>query len=166
MKKLLLLIVLFVFIAFSGCGKKEDKDAGKTSDKKTEESVNENKDAKDDKDKKDDKTISLNDLGISEGVPKNYPSDIPQPKNAKCLGSLSSSEGTIVNFESTDKVREIVDFFKDEMKKNGFDIMEGGEILVSDDAAMIGWKKKDREISVVIGFNKENSKSQIALTYK
>jgi len=163
MKKLLLLFVIFAFIALSGCGKKDETESLKTEDTKSEEVKT---DSKDDKEKKDDKTITMNDLGVKEGLPDNYPGDIPQPKNSKCLGSLSSSDGTIVNFESTDKVKDIVDYFKDEMKKNGFEASEGGEIVVSDDYAMLGWKKKEREVAVVIGYNKEESKSQIAITYK
>jgi predicted small lipoprotein YifL len=165
MKKLFLILLLITFVSLSGCGKKDDKSQIGKDDKKSEE-VKKDDGNQNSGEPKDNETIKLNDLGISEGMPKNYPGDIPQPKNSKCLGSLSSSEGTVVNFESTDKINELVVYFKEEMKKSGFNIIEGGDIIVSDDAAILGWKKNDRDVSVIMSFDKDKSKSQIAITYK
>jgi hypothetical protein len=164
MKKLLLLLLLISFLAVSGCGKKDDKTdkTDKTDDKKTENVKKDDQNV----DKKDDKSSSMNDLQMTEGLPKNYPGDIPQPRNSKCLGSFSSSDGTVVSFESTDNVKYVVDFYKEEMKKNGFDIQEGADVLVSETAAILGWKKKDRDVSVIIGYDKDKSVSQITVTYK
>lgn len=165
MKKLFLILLLIAFVSLSGCGKKDDKIQAGKDEKKTEEVKKENGD-ENKTDSKGDGTINLNDLGISEGMPKNYPTDVPQPKNSKCLGSLSSSEGTVVTFESSDKVKDVVDFYKEEMKKSGFTVADGGDVIVSDEAAILAWKKNDKEVSTIISFDKEKSKSQIAITYK
>jgi len=117
MKKLFLILLLITFVSLSGCWKKDDKSQTGKDDKKSEE-VKKDDGNQNSGEPKDNETIKLNDLGISEGMPKNYPGDIQQPKNSKCLGSLSSSEGTVVNFESTDKINELVVYFKEEMKKS------------------------------------------------
>jgi hypothetical protein len=168
MKNILLILLLIGFVLISGCGKKDDIKENVKDDKKSEEMKKDNTTSGDQSkvESKDKSTTNLNDLGISEGLPKNFPGDIPQPKNSKCLGSLSSSEGTVVNFETSEKIKDLVDFYKDEMKKVGFVIAEGGDIIVSNDAAILSWKKDAREFSLIMSFDKEKSMSQIAMTYK
>jgi len=155
MKKINLFLVVFLLIVAVGCGKKSSApDAKKDANSKEEV-------------KKDDGSKSgSNDLGLLAGLPSNYPSDIPQPKNGKVLGSLSSSEGTVVTFESSDKLRDIIDFYKAEMKKNGFDLGEGGELLVSDKGGMLGWKKGDREVGLMLGLDEDKNATSIVITYK
>ncbi len=168
MKNILLILLLIGFVLISGCGKKDDIKENVKDDKKSEEMKKDNTTSGDQSkvESKDKNSTNPNDLGISEGLPKNFPGDIPQPKNSKCLGSLSSSEGTVVNFETSEKIKDLVDFYKDEMKKIGFVIVEGGDIIVSDDAAILSWKKAEREFSLIMSFDKEKSMSQIAMTYK
>ena len=168
MKNILLILLLIGFVLISGCGKKDDIKENVKDDKKSEEMKKDNTTSGDQNkvESKDKSSTNTNDLGISEGLPKNFPGDIPQPKNSKCLGSLSSSEGTVVNFETSEKIKDLVGFYKDEMKKVGFVIAEGGDIIVSNDAAILSWKKDAREFSLIMSFDKEKSMSQIAMTYK
>ena len=167
MKNIFLILLLAGFVFISGCGKQEETKDKAKDDAKTEEPKSDNTSSGEvKKDESKDKSGSLNELGITEGLPKNFPNDIPQPRNSKCLGSLSSSEGTVVNFESSEKIRDLVMFYKDEMKKGGFSIAEGGEVMVSDDAAILSWKKNEREFSLIMSFDKEKNMSQIAMTYK
>ena len=167
MKNILLILLLAGFVLISSCGKQDEPKDKAKDDSKTEEPKKDNTTSGEQKkDESKDKSNTLNDLGISEGLPKNFPNDIPQPRNSKCLGSLSSSEGTVVNFETSEKIKDLVMFYKDEMKKNGFSISEGGDIMVSDDAAILSWKKNEREFSLIMSFDKEKSMSQIAMTYK
>jgi hypothetical protein len=102
----------------------------------------------------------------TDSIPNNYPSDVPQPNNSKCLGSLTSEYGTVVTFESTDKVIDIVHFYKSEMKKSGYILPEDGEILANNEAAMLIWKKSEKEVSIVISRDVQESKSQMTITYK
>jgi hypothetical protein len=163
MKHFLNLLIIFSLFIFVSCGKKSDTSTAKDSDKKTEST--EKKDSKSDESKSD-KDVTLGDLGITEGLPKNFPSDIPQPGNAKCLGSLNSSEGSLVTFESKEKVADLAEYYKTELKKNGYELKEGGDIMVSGEAAMLGWKKGDKEVSIVITWDKEKSQSSFVITYK
>jgi hypothetical protein len=168
MKKLFLITTLFAFVLLYGCGNKTENTADnkndkkdeqvKTDDKKTDSTVKNNETAGDKK--------GSNELGLTEGIPANYPPDIPKPKNSKCMGSLATSDGTAVTFESADNAKDIFDYFKEEMKKGGFELGEGGESLVSDKGGLIGWKKDNREIGLMISFDKDQKKSQIVLTYK
>ena len=168
MKKLLLITILFAFMLLYGCGNKTENTADnkndnkneqvKTDDKKTDTTARNNETAGDKK--------GSNELGLTEGIPSNYPADIPKPKNSKCMGSLATSDGTAVTFESMENAKDICEYFKDEMKKGGFELGEGGESLVSDKGGLIGWKKDNREIGLMISFDKDQKKSQIVVTYK
>jgi hypothetical protein len=181
MKKLILILIVPMIGVFFGCGDKnevsgEKKNDGKqemkserkneTSEKKSEE-INKNEqtsDAESDPSKSD--LNKSNELGMTPGMPPNYPNDIPQPKNAKTLGSLNSSEGTVVTFESPDKVQDIVNYYKEEMKKNGYEMSEGGETLVSDKGGLISWKKDNREVGLMLGYDKDKNITSLVITYK
>ncbi|HMS64990.1 MAG TPA: hypothetical protein PKD83_07015 [Ignavibacteria bacterium] len=106
-----------------------------------------------------------NELGMTPGLPKNFPADIPQPKNSKTLGSINSSDGTIVTFESPDKVLDIVSFYKDQMKKVGYTLTETGETLVSEKGGLINWTKDKKEVGLTLGYDKDRNITSIALTY-
>lgn len=107
-----------------------------------------------------------NELGVIQGIPADFPNDIPYPNNSNCLGHLSSTEGMTVTFESTDKPVDIFDFYKKELKNNGFSLGEDGDTLVSDTGGLIKWIKGKREVMLMISFNKEETKSEIVITYK
>ena len=167
MKNLFLIAIAFAFINVVGC--KVDVKTGDdaANDKKTETgqqpSTTENK-SSGEAPKTDNSTA--NDLGLTQGLPSNYPSDVPQPKDSKCLGSLNSSEGTVVTFESPQGVKDILEFYKAEMKKSGYDLGEGGEVLMSDKGGIIGWKKGDKEVGLMLGANEEKKNTSIVITYK
>lgn len=106
-----------------------------------------------------------NELGMTPGLPGNFPSDLPQPKNSKTLGSINSSDGTIVTFESSDNVLDIVNFYKTELKKKGYTLTETGETLVSDKGGLINWTKDKKEVGLTLGYDKDRNVTSIALTY-
>lgn len=153
----LFLIVLFSSFIISGCGKKQDTTT--TGDKK--EDVKPGGEAPD---KSPDKTTATNDLGIKEGLPADYPAEVPQPKNSKCLGSLNTSEGTTVTFESDEKPRDIQIDFAGTLEKNGYKKSEGE--MMSDDGGMALWTKDKKEVSIMLAWDKEKKKSSIVVTYK
>lgn len=166
MKKILLL--LMIAATFVGCGKTKKEDISKyEEEKKTEQTQSSDLKIED---SQDDKRIDIksggNELGLTEGLPDNYPKDVPQPPNSKCMGSLNSSEGTVVTFESKDNVKQIIDYFKSEMKKNGYSAGEGTEAIISDQGGIIAWKKGEKEISLMLGYDKEKSISSVIVTYK
>lgn len=168
MRKLILLIAVLMSYSLTGCGNKnevsgEKKEEAKQELKKVEAPVN----------KEENKTTEAgeelaksNELGMTPGMPSDFPADIPQPKNSKTLGSLTSSEGTMVTFETPDKVMDIVNFYKDEMKKNGYAIVDEGESQISDKGAMINWKKESKLVNLVLARNEEKQISSLVITYK
>lgn len=167
MKKLFLTLFAVALIGVIGC--KTEVKLGDNNDKKTEtgkeQSTNSTENKPSGETQKEEKSGS-NDLGLTSGIPSNYPSDIPQPKDAKCLGSLNSSEGTVVTFESTQSIKDILDYYKSEMKKNGYDLGEGGEVLLSDKGGIVGWKKGAKEVGLMLGVNDEKKNTSIVITYK
>jgi hypothetical protein len=63
-------------------------------------------------------------------------------------------------------VQDIVNFYKEEMKKNGFAVTEGGESLVSDKGGLINWVKDKREIGLMLGYDKDKNITSLVITYK
>lgn len=178
---LLITAIFFSMVAFS-CGNKEEsagdkKDQSKQEVKKEASQDNANiKSMSEDSDLKrkeeqnnttgGEQNTSASELGMTPGLPSNYPNDIPKPKNATTIGSINSMEGTLVTFESSDKVSDIIEFFKDEMKRNGYAIPEGGEVVKSENGALIKWKKGDKEVELTLAFDDKKNKTSIVVTYK
>lgn len=160
---LLLVLALASVFAFSSCGKKDTTTTGdnKTdTTKKTEQQQNQSSG--------DVKTTNpdpkSNELGIKEGIPADYPKDVPQPVNSKCLGSLSTSEGTVVTFESPDRPKDILKPFAEGVEKAGFKKGEGE--MMSDDGGMAMWTKEKREASIMLAWDKDKKVSSVVVTYK
>ncbi|MDZ4713151.1 MAG: hypothetical protein SGI89_12610 [bacterium] len=177
MKKYILLCILGIMILFNGCGNKNEatgdkKDEVKQETKQTNQSqdlsseeLKKKEDALKQEANKDD-VSKLNELGMTAGMPKDFPADIPQPNNARVIGSLNSSDGTIVTFESTDKINDIVNFYKEEMNKNGYVIEDEGETIVSEKGGLVNWKKDKKEVQIMLGYDKDKSMSSLVITYK
>ena len=163
-KKYLTIVLLISFLisfgTFSSCGKKEQTDTGGEKKEDVKTSTEQPK-----QDKPTEQNKPSNDLGISEGLPKDYPSDIPQPKNAKNMGYLTTSEGTVVTFESDEKPKDVYDTFTAQIEKNGYKKDENGA-LMSDDGGLALWKKDTKECSVMLAWDKDKKKSSIVVTYK
>ncbi|MBM4158193.1 MAG: hypothetical protein FJ216_05360 [Ignavibacteria bacterium] len=156
MKKLTLLLIVFSLLFAFGC-KKGDKGTDEKTDAKTEES----------KDKKsEDNKSAGSDLGLSTGIPADFPKDVPQPKNSKPLSYIKTSEGTVVSFETKENIKDVVEFYKSEMKSGGFTSDESAEIMSGNEIFIGLWKKMDREISVVISVNTEENNTLVVITYK
>jgi hypothetical protein len=151
---LFLILAICSAFLFTSCGKKETTTGGDTKDQKTEEQ-------KPGEQKKETKT---NELGITEGLPSTYPSDVPQPRNSKVLGSLNTSEGTVVTFESTDRPKDVLSQFAADLEKNGFKKDEGE--MMSDDGGLALWKKDSREVSIMLAWDKEKNVCSVVITYK
>ncbi|MFA5405215.1 MAG: hypothetical protein WC358_09795 [Ignavibacteria bacterium] len=166
MKKLLLLVILFSLFMLQSCGNKDEKTDVKKDENTEQPRTDGNNvpagDVNTDEKKVDDQTG----LGLSEGIPSDFPKEIPQPNNAKCNGYLGSSDGTVVTFESTDNLKSILDFYKSQMEKNGYKSMEGNEYFQNENGAMLGFKKGEKEVGFLFGIDKEKNVTQVVITYK
>jgi hypothetical protein len=166
MKKISKYLLILSLLFFVSCGKGDDSDSSKTDEEGTEDVINDDKTTSGKTEGKDDESsLGTNDLGMSEGLPDDFPDDIPLPLNGKCLGSIITSEGTVVTFESPVKVKEIVEFYKKQMDGNGYELSEGGEVLVSDQGGLIGWEKAGKEIGLMLGYDKEKEITSVVITY-
>lgn len=175
------IIALFIscfIISISGCGDDSDKKES-ASDKEKNKALTENnnesqvdpsseeeKSGENSSGQTEEKSQTENELGMTPGLPKDFPTDVPIPPNSKTLGSMSSSEGTVVPFESKDKVPELVNFYKEELKKNGFTINEDGQNLTSEKGGMLSWTKEKREIGIVLAYDKDKDATSLVITYK
>lgn len=173
MKKSILLFIIFSVITVCSCGNKNENAGDKKDDANPETKSKNNTESDTIESEPNQKTdpgdidkSRTNELGMTPGMPANFPADVPLPKNSKTLGSLNSSEGTIVTFESGDKVIDIVGFYKDEMSKNGYIISEDGESLISDKGGLINWKKENKDVGLMLGYDKDKSITSLVITYK
>ena len=168
MKNLKLLVFIFMTAVFilAGCSKKDQtQQQTNTTDNKTQTQDVKTDDQKKDVQKTDDsKKDSKNELGIKEGLPGDYPKDVPQPKGGKVLGSLNTSEGTTVTFESTEKPMDILKDFGDGVEKGGFKKADGEQM--KEEGGMSVWKKDAREVSIMLAWDKEKKISSVVVTYK
>lgn len=171
MRKLLLIGILLSFFVIQGCGNKDEKtDVKKVDSTKVTQQQTDNKkiDSSKGEVKPDDKNSNQdqNGLGMTSGLPKDFPKDVPQPNNSKCNGYLYSADGTVVTFESKDNMKAMIDFYKAQMEKNGYKSQEGNEFFQNENGAMLGYKKDNKEVGFLFGVNKENNVTQIVITYK
>src|SRR3972149_793 len=152
-----------MFLLFIGCGKTEQQQQQQTpgDNKPAGEQQNQQQPAGDQTQKK---VEGKNELGISEGLPADYPSDVPKPNNSKAIGFLSTQEGMVVTFESTDKPKDIFKAFEAELEKGGFTKSEDAQI--KDEGGMCMWKKDKREVSIMLAWQKEKNVSSAVVTYK
>ncbi|MBZ0203418.1 MAG: hypothetical protein IT281_09400 [Ignavibacteria bacterium] len=153
-----------VLIVLTGCTKQEQKTEGdKKKDSISQVDKNKNQVAGDNKTSTNTEG-KPNELGIKEGLPADYPADIPQPANSKCLGSLNTSEGTVVTFESTDKPKVILAAFSEGVDKAGFKKSDGE--MMSEDGGLSMWTKDKRDVSIMLAWDKDKNNSSVVITYK
>lgn len=149
-------------LIISGCGKTDQKTEGDKKD--TTKSTTQNTTAGDIKTQTPGNENKSNELGIKEGMPADYPQDVPQPINSKCLGSLNTTEGTVVTFESTEKPKAILTPFTEGVEKAGFKKGEGE--MMSDDGGMVLWNKEKREVSIMLAWDKVKNLCSVVVTYR
>lgn len=167
--KTLVTLVILSFVLTSGCGKKTDTQTLTDSsaiqqDKVKQQMTDDGTPPAPGSTGKTENTIPGNELGMTAGLPPDFPTDIPQPKNAKVIGSLMSSDGMVVTFQTDIPVKDVVDFYKSEMSKNGFKQTESGDMLLKDTGGMIGFQKDNRDVQLMLSSN-ENTTS-VVVTYK
>lgn len=157
--------ISLIFSLFIGCGSKTEQQQQTGQDNKTTtqgdqvQPLNQTPPAGEQK-----TTEGKNELGIKDGMPGDYPSDVPQPSNSKALGYLNTQEGTVVTFESTDRPKDIFKGFGEQLEKGGFKKGEGE--MMSDDGGMAMWTKDKREVSIMLAWQKEKSNTSAVVTYK
>lgn len=154
--KILFLPFIILFFLFS-CGKKEQT---------TEQRENIQKDVtQQDVPKTDEqKTGSKpNELGITEGLPSDYPSDIPKPKDADSLGTIKTSDETSIRYFTNDVPKTISDYYTQGLEKNGY---EKADDNIKDDGGMVIWKKGKKEVSLMVARDKERNRTAVVISYK
>jgi hypothetical protein len=103
---------------------------------------------------------------LKNKLPEDFPSFIPIYDKLQLLGSIYSNEGSVVLFESESKIRDIVQFYDDKLVHEGFEKGEGNDKLIFDDGAMVGWRKNNIQVGMMLGVNKEKNLTSVILIYK
>jgi hypothetical protein len=173
MKQFILLLVfsLIFLTQINGCGKKEENSGASTeTQKENEKNSAELKKEETTTDPAGTEKIAESEaetqLEMEPGLPSDFPADVPQFAKAKLIGSLNSSDGMMVTYESPEQVQEIIDFYKDNMSKNGYVIEEGGEVITPGKGGLINWIKQGKSVQIVLGYDKDKGLSSFVITYK
>lgn len=165
-KMIIVSAILFLALA-AGCGKKTDtqtaNDSSAVQQDKVKQQMTDDATAPGSTGKTEN-TIPGNELGMTAGLPPDFPSDVPQPKNAKVIGSLMSSDGMVVNFRTAVPVKELVEFYKVELTKNGFEPLENNDLVMKDVGGMMGFKKGSRDVQFMMSSNEDTT--SVVITYK
>lgn len=155
-----------LIFAVSACGKVSDKAAEKLTEKAIEQSAGGDVDINSEdgsvKVKTEDGSYSY-----GEGVPEDWPDDVPLPDEFKVTGgaSVDSPEGgtsLTVTGTTSKSVTEVVDFYKD--KLSGWE--KTGEMNSNDGGSQFGssvFSKDDRQLSVMATSGGEST--DVVLSY-
>lgn len=163
---ILFYLVLSAFVLYS-CGKNEQKPEQNSSVKTEDKTEVKNDTSKVQKQDNKEVSSSGNELGMKVGLPQDFPKDVPQPPNSNCVGSIvNQTDGTTVTFSSKAKVMEIVNFYKEELKKSGYKPESGMDDLVNEKGGMLKWTKAERDVELMMSFNSESNSTDIVLSYK
>lgn len=157
--------ILFIAAFLYSCGgKKEQQTTTTTTEQK--DAMQKDAGSQPDAQKKDEQktTSKSNELGIVEGLPSDYPSDVPQPKNADSLGTIKSSDETSVRYFTADVPKAVADYFGQGLEKNGYKKAEGESL--KEDGGMVIWKKDKKEVTLMMARDKEKNRTAVVVSYK
>jgi len=145
MKNFIYLVLVLFVVGIAGCGKtdvKVDK-TGETTDVKTK------------------------DAEVTTGkLPADWPSDIPTYKDAKILASAKTAMGTTVTYEISDKLKPVGDFYKEEMKKAGYEADKNNDMMMTDKGGVMTYKKGGKEVTLTMGYADATSKTSLVILLK
>ena len=148
MKNLIYLVLLAFIVGFVGCGKTDKVDV--KTDSKTEGVDVKTKDAE-----------------VTTGkLPADWPTDIPTYKDAKILASAKTPQGTTVTYEISDKLKPVADFYKDEMKKGGYEADKSNDMMMTDKGGVMIYKKGGKEVDLTMGYADATSKTSLVILLK
>lgn len=155
MKYITPLLVFFIaFILIQGCEKKQEKsDSQPSSDEQTAEVQF-----------SDEQTVTEKAvLETKEGLPENFPKEIPIPEKAKKIKYIDNNTGKIVICETEVGVKEVINFYKENMKKNGFELIKNDNLIDKDEIYNADWKKDNKNVNVAITF--QNNTTSVVISY-
>ncbi len=150
MKHLTLAVLLLFVIGLSSCGKKDDSKVDVTTNKEGT-----------------DVNVKTKDVDVSTNkLPADWPSDLPTYKDAKLLASAKTPQGSTATYEISDKLKPIADFYKDEMKKAGYDADKSNDMMMTDKGGVMVYKKGGKEVDFTMGYADATSKTSLVVLVK
>ncbi len=150
----LFLIVFTSFLLLQGCGeKKEQSDSQapkeeQTSGTQSSAEQTENNQAT---------------LDTKEGLPEDFPKDIPLPEKMKKAKYIDNNNSKIVIIEADINVKDAINYYKENLKKNGFELNKNDNLIDRDEIYNADWRKNNKNVNVAITF--QNNLSNIVISY-
>jgi hypothetical protein len=165
MNKFLCFSLIMVAILFFSCGKRESTTPGTEQNLPTGE-LKDTVALKEQIEGSKSQTSSspTNELGIVEGLPTDYPADVPKPLNADSVGTIKSSDETSVRYFTPDMPKVVVDYFAKGLEKSGFKKAEGESM--KEEGGMVIWNKDKREVSLMLARDKDKNRTAVVVSYK
>lgn len=115
---------------------------------------------------RDSSQLLVDKVFLKNKLPEDFPNYIPIYEKLQLKGSIYSNEGSVVLFETDSKIRDIIQYYDKKLTSEGFYRGEGNDKLIFDDGAMVGWRRNNVQIGIMLGVNKEKSLTSVILIYK
>jgi len=149
-----ILIVFLTFLLIQGCGKKEQQsdsqvpaDEQKTEIQSSGEQTETNQAS----------------LETKQGLPEDFPKDIPLPEKIKKTKYIDNNANKIVILDADISVSEAISYYKENMKKNGFDLNKNDSLIDTDNIYNADWRKGNRNVNIAITF--QNNITTVVISY-
>ncbi|MCX7834213.1 MAG: hypothetical protein N2490_08395 [Ignavibacteria bacterium] len=150
----LFLIIFIAFILFQGCGKKEGQSDSQAPSKEQSNAVQSSSEQIE---------TGQATLEMKQGLPEDYPKDVPLPENVKKIKFIDNSSNKIVILETDVSVQNTINFYKENMKKNGYELDKNQNLVDSENVYNADWKKDKKTVNVAI--SSQNNITNVVISY-
>jgi hypothetical protein len=99
-------------------------------------------------------------------LPDGFPSDVPVYKPSDAILSLKTKDGYNVTLATADSAQQVLDFYKNELAKNGWAAEDGSQFVFGANSAQV-FSKGSNQLVVLVGTDdnaKNGKKTTINLT--
>lgn len=99
-------------------------------------------------------TVSKND------IPDSFPSDITIYSGAEVISTAESSAGSSVVLKTSDSTSKVADFYKDDLKKNGWEIVS---TITNEGVSLITANKGSKGVLITVTTDEEDGKTSVGI---
>ena len=93
-------------------------------------------------------------------IPDSFPSDITIYSGAEVISTTESSVGSSVVLKTSDPTSKVADFYKDDLKKNGWEIVS---TITNEGLTLITARKGSKEVLITVTTDEEDEKTNVGI---
>lgn len=112
----------------------------------------------------DNKTQDVKKEDVPADKLPDFPADIPVYPGAKIISTDKGAIGPSATLQTTDKASLVGEFYKTEMKKNGYTPQEDNDKMMKDDRGIITFRKEGKEYTITYRYLDDKGKTTIDIS--